>query len=114
MARHEREPFPPTQGSDTVTQAFPMTDDPRNSLINPAEAAYLETEADRSLAPLVAAMPADVMALLRDVFIITAATDPEANRARKRARGAGPVARSGEAVKASADGAAANAKRNVR
>ena len=96
-----------------MTQALPMSTD-EHPLINPAEATHLETEADRVFAPLAADLPAHVMALLRDVFIITAATDPDAIRARKRASEAGPVARTGEELKALVDDGTATANRKAR
>lgn len=76
-----------------------------DDVIDPAEEAYLEAEGDRVLAPLTGDVPGDVMGLMRDVFVIVAATHPEAIRRRKRAQAAGPVARSGVATK-DADAAA--------
>jgi hypothetical protein len=87
-----------------MTQAFPMPPalslDP---LVDPTEEAHLEEEADRVFSPMKGQLPDDVMALLHDVFVIVAATHPNAIRARKRAREGGPVLRSGSQPKEPAD-----------
>jgi hypothetical protein len=68
-------------------------DDPPD--LSAAEEAFLETEADRVLAPLKARMSAEAFQIIRDTFLDVAATHPEATRLRKLALAeGGPVGRS--------------------
>ncbi len=96
-----------------MTQAFPMSPalDP---FIDPADEEHLEEEADRVFSPLQGQLPDDVMALLQNVFVIVAATHPNAVRARKRAKEGGPVQRSGVEAKEPSDGATREAKGKAR
>ena len=83
-----------------MTLAFPMTAAPSlDPLIDPVDEARLEEEADRVFSPLQGRISDDLMALLHDAFVIVAATDPNATRARKRVRESGPVVQSGVEAK---------------
>jgi hypothetical protein len=98
-----------------MTQAFPMSPTPvLDPLIDPADEEHLEAEAERVFSPLKGQLPDDVMALLQNVFVIVAATHPNAIRARKRAKEGGPVLRTGVEAKEAPDGAAREAKGRAR
>ena len=83
-----------------MNQAIPMTKGPAfDPLIDPAEETHLEAEAERVFSPLEGQLPEDMMEILRNVFVIVAATHPNAVRARKRAKEGGPVLQSGVEAK---------------
>ena len=62
---------------------------PAPPLVDPEEQAHLEAEADRVFAPVAGEISPDVMELMRDVFVIVAATHPEAVRLRRSLRADG-------------------------
>lgn len=93
------------------TKIEPWDDDAGD---DPAEDAYLRAESEAAFGPLEAALGADVVEMMREVFELAAAMHPVTTRNRRRALQGGRVERSGTRVKQGASSAEPKASRAGR